>query len=358
MTFVSQLNEELLPYVRSLPTYAGAWIDQTANGSLVVMLTVRDAALQKTIAAMAPLGGRAVRFEIAPNSDHDIAAALDKLVASWPTAAPNIALVEAGVDTIGNGLLVTVAASEVRVAEAAVRSIGLPASIHVAVQAGSPAVDVCSPARICSLPVKAGIVVENSYAGSGRTCTMAWHIALANGDKQWMTAGHCGRAYLPPHVNPSTRWYHQGYGYLGDNQSNLEDLPSTKKDEMRIQMPDALATPAIYGQGGSTIAAALPVVGEALCASKGISDAIQCGTVTTTWTSWTSTDCNPACTVYGAGMSGISAIPGDSGSPLYQVINQGGGQRYIVPVGVLDTAGGLFARVSDALSYWGATIVQ
>lgn len=354
MTFANAVAEGVLPYAEKLPTFAGAWIDERQNGSLVIMLTQPDAATEATIRTLLPGGSRGVRFGLASTPYAALVAAAEEVVANWSAALPDVTLYQVGVDTASNQVAVEVPALGVSAATAAIDSLELARGVRVVVIAGEPSQDAtCTDRDHCYSPLKAGDIIRNGSSSSTGTCTMAWHI-LVGSDKQFMTAGHCGRAYLP-----SVNWYHQGYGLIGSDQSNLEDLSSTKKDEMRIQMPDAQASALVYEVPAAQqmVAATLPVVGMAVCGSLGISNTISCGTVTSTWTSWTSNDCNAACTVWGGATSGIALAPGDSGSPMYQIITNGGGTKYIVPIGVLDTQGGLFARVVDALNYWGASIV-
>ncbi len=354
MTFANAVAVGVLPYAEKLPTFAGAWIDELQNGSLVIMLTRPDAATEATIRTLLPGGSRGVRFSLVSTPYAALVAAAEEVVANWSAAVPDVPPYQVGVDTASNQVAVQVPALGISAAAAAIGSLGLAHGVRVVVTAGEPSQDAtCTDRDHCSSPLKAGDVIRNGSSSSTGTCTMSWHI-LVGSDKQFMTAGHCGRAYLP-----SVNWYHKGYGLIGSDQSNLEDLSSRKKDEMRVQMPDAQASALVYGVPAvqQIVAAALPVVGMAVCGSLGISNTIRCGTVTSTWTSWTSSDCNPACTVWGGATSGITLIPGDSGSPMYQIISNGGDAKYIVPIGVLDTAGGLFARVVDPLDDWGASIV-
>ncbi len=48
MQFVSDLDAELLPYLRKLPTYSGSWIDQV-HGGLVAMVTAVTSELQRDL---------------------------------------------------------------------------------------------------------------------------------------------------------------------------------------------------------------------------------------------------------------------------------------------------------------------
>lgn len=39
MQFVNEVSESLLPFAESLPSYAGAFVDQANNGDIVILLT-------------------------------------------------------------------------------------------------------------------------------------------------------------------------------------------------------------------------------------------------------------------------------------------------------------------------------
>lgn len=125
------------------------------------------------------------------------------------------------------------------------------------------------------------------------------------------------------------------------------------KDMMRVQMADAQASAVMYGDSGDMGQSLLPVVNETVRASLGVSNQVKTGTVTDIWQSWTSTYCNK--TMYG-GDTNISTIPGDSGSPIYRRWSFGG-EWFITPIGIADTAVGQFGRVRDAQDHWGFTVV-
>jgi hypothetical protein len=54
--------------------------------------------------------------------------------------------------------------------------------------------------------------------------------------------------------------------------------------------------------------------------------------------------------------SSLTAIPGDSGSPVYRRWFADG-TWFLTPLGILDTADGRFGFVKDACTFWNATIV-
>lgn len=176
---------------------------------------------------------------------------------------------------------------------------------------------------------------------------MGFHIRVGS-DEQFLTAGHCG-------YSGSNSWYHTGYGLVGSEIATL--YSSGGKDVMRVGLPDAQASNLIYGTShtGTLGSGALPVVNETVCASEGNNNAIDCGTVSDDWTSWTSTTANYV--VYGGDTDGIYPIGGDSGSPLF-TRRTVGDDIVIQPKGIVDTSAGMFARVVDALSAWNAAIVQ
>ena len=80
------------------------------------------------------------------------------------------------------------------------------------------------------------------------------------------------------------------------------------------------------------------------------SNTIKTGTVTAALTTWGSNTCG--CTVSG-GDASWTTIGGDSGSPVYRVV---GPAALLYAVGVNANKFGNFARVSDAMGAWGASI--
>jgi hypothetical protein len=174
---------------------------------------------------------------------------------------------------------------------------------------------------------------------------MGFHIRIGT-DEQWLTAGHCGCAYVP------VDWHHKGLGLIGNELATMTNL-ATPKDMMRVQMNDAQASALVYGTSGEMGQSVLPVVNEAVFASLGISNAVKSGKVTDDWTSWHSEYYNK--TMWG-GDTNIATIPGDSGSPIYRRWSFGG-EWYITPIGIVDMATGQFGRVVDAQTHWGFTVV-
>jgi len=194
---------------------------------------------------------------------------------------------------------------------------------------------------------RAGVVIRNDTANSAGTCTMGFHILIGS-DEQFLTAGHCGCAYT------AVDWHHTGLGLIGNEAATMTGLATQKKDMMRVQMNDSQASALMYADSGDMGDGALPIVNETVFASLGVSNLKKSGTVTDDWTSWTSEYCHV--TMWG-GDTNISTIPGDSGSPIYRRFSFGG-EWYLTPIGIGNTAVGQFGRVRDALNHWGATIVH
>lgn len=181
---------------------------------------------------------------------------------------------------------------------------------------------------------------------------MGWHIHVGT-DEQFLTAGHCGYA-------GSNSWYHTGFqavngtGFVGNETGTL--YANGGKDVMRVAILDSQASNRIYSQLHTGMGSgSLPIVGEAVCASMATSNSIDCGTVSDDWLSWISE--TAGYTVWGGDTSSIFPIDGDSGSPLYKRVIVGD-DTTIYPKGIIDHENGYFARVTDALSAFGATIVQ
>lgn len=121
---------------------------------------------------------------------------------------------------------------------------------------------------------------------------------------------------------------------------------------MRLSMLDAQASDDIYGGSSDITGYGTPVLNEAVCTSKGTSNKVDCGTVSVLWMNWVSNVAG--FTVWGGDTSGIAnIIGGDSGSPLYRNVGVSA-----VALGVINTAGGLFARLDTSLDDWAASVVN
>ena len=120
-----------------------------------------------------------------------------------------------------------------------------------------------------------------------------------------------------------------------------------------MSMQDAERSDDIYRPGltyasGDIISMTSPVVGMAVQSSRGRSNNLVTGTVTSIDVSWRTSHGNFLVT---GGDTSFTQQGGDSGSPLYHLV---GSQARAI--GIVDTAGGLFARLDTSLPRWGAVV--
>lgn len=98
LQYASDLNTRLLPYVRSLPTFAGVSLDQKANSQVTVRLTRVDADVVAKIRALDPDASRGLQILPAKNSLSDLQAAMEAARSDVASIAPDVTVVEAAVD--------------------------------------------------------------------------------------------------------------------------------------------------------------------------------------------------------------------------------------------------------------------
>lgn len=173
---------------------------------------------------------------------------------------------------------------------------------------------------------------------------MGFHIVV-NGDKQFVTAGHCG-------FRKPTDWYHTGYGQVGTLASTI--FESHDRDLMRVKMNDTQASNFIYGSGRDIIGARSPVQGDTLCASLGRMNSIDCGSVTVAWEQYFTDTCGVDCPLWGTRFEGVTYFEGggDSGSPIYS----GGTLGTATAVGIVSSQLH-FANIQSGLNVWNAAVI-
>ncbi len=216
------------------------------------MLTAHDEALERDIRGRLPADNRGLRFVEAQYTEDTLKAALEALDTVWPEVQPGIPKLKAAVDSAGNRLVVTVSGSDAGRAAGRARDLSDRLGVPVGVAEGPPDRDVvCTDRDHCYSPYKAGDIIRAGSATSGNTCTMGFHIVIG-GDKQCLTAGHCGCIYT------STNWYHTGNGLVGGENGTLVGA-ATPVDIMKIQMPDTQASALVFGTTGDMDAPRIPV---------------------------------------------------------------------------------------------------
>ena len=352
MTFAQSLEDAVLPYVRSLPSFAGVWIDQAADGGLVMELTSGVPEARAHVMELMPSPRLSISFHRARFTEMGLRNAVPVAWDAWREVAPGLRPLSIAVSTSRNQLAYAFSPPDASEAARLVMSVSAQVGFPGEIVVGEPGTDVtCSGRSDCHSPFESGILIYRDYANSNWYCTMGFHISVGN-DEEFLTAGHCG--YGSPND-----WHHPTFPgtLVGNEVATL--YGSGGKDVMRVAMLDSQASQFVFAESNSLLVrtAALPIDNEAVCASRGKSSGpiVGCGVVQDAWDSWWSDTADPDVLVYGADSS-IPAIPGDSGSPIYRMVNTPVGLDYLTAIGVLDHEGGFFARVSDALSAWGATI--
>ena len=349
--FADRVSRNLMPFVEALPTYAGAYIDQLDEGSLVVLLTSVDPATIAAIQARAPDDDRRrVRVVTAEHSAAALSNGLKEVRAAWTTWASEVSLISAGLDFQRNSLYVRVVAHDVPAAQSKSAVLAERVGVPIDVLAGQPTQEIaCLSRDNCHTPFKAGIRVRPAGFPDNDPddmCTMGFHIVDA-GDEQWLTAAHCGCLY-----GHAIDWRHNGFGVIGREVATLWNKVGDNIDIATVQMNDAQRSQLIYSDSGDMLSPRNPIQGETIKVSRGKSNVVQTGTVTHGIDSWTSGFCGV--TMAGADSS-LTGESGDSGSPIYRRWSADG-TWFFTPIGILDTAVGEFGFVKAACDFWGATI--
>ncbi len=340
----------LVPYAQSLPGYVDGYFDQYHEWRLVLQFETGRSPDRADLLERLPPGVAEPRIETVT---HSAAQLHEAMLEAWSLVPKRTHLVGVSVDTINNGLVIEVAPGELddaaRVATEVTERLGMPV---VAAEAVPPLEVACTTRENCYSPMKAGTVIRKGST-SGAGCTMGFHVQVGS-DEQFVTAGHCS-------YSGSLYWFHAGYptaDCLGDigciGSRTATQYPGSQRDIMRVQMSDSQDSNLIWSTSGSIgpVGAAVdPLLNMWVCQMRGAtqSQPWQCGYVTSTSTSWTGTACD--CTIIGARSTYLGGIGGDSGSPI--VATAGGLYK---AVGLLNTTGGHFVRVQDALAAWGVTI--
>lgn len=347
LKFQEQITTAVAPVARSLPEFAGIYIESLEDQRAVVLLTAPNATAESSFRELGGTGTIEVRY--VPHSYLELQAAIDALWAASPRVLGVAQPVAIGLNTIANSLDVYVEAADAAAARSSTEAVqdllGVPVSIIE-----SPPVQefACTDRDHCTSPMKAGNRVREGGV-SGPVCTMAFHIRMGT-DEQFLTAGHC------TWDGPRT-WYHQGLGVpVGDRISN--GMVAAGIDMARVQMPDAQASASIYGTTSlpyfPVYGMEWPVVGASVSKSAGMSQAVYASTIQDDYLTWTSPTCK--CVVHGGKMAATPGMAGDSGSPIYATHSNYKAYAIGTDSGSLGSST-IFARVADAANFWGFALV-
>jgi hypothetical protein len=347
MAFAAAVKKDVLPYVKSLPAFAGAYFDSASQGEFVVVLTAPDREVEESIAARMPAPSRGLVFAYNAVTEARLVAALKKTETVWDEVYPDVTLFTAAVDLPNAELYFEVSPDNLMTAQSRAGSLATALLAPVSIRAGPPPMDTTCTRDDCVNPMRAGIRIYKGAIDSVPECTMSFHIQLlSNFDIQFLTAGHCG-------YSGSNTWLHPGLSgnhVIGTEQATL--YANNGYDAMRVSMADAQASTKIVGESRVINGESYPSVGQAVCDSRGNQDVIDCGTVTSTSARWLSNTANYY--VYGGLTDGISQIGGDSGSPLYERFTS----TTVFADGIVTTSGGNFTIMYDATNGFHANVWQ
>lgn len=329
--FASATRTTILPYVRELATFGGAYYDHSSNGDLVILLTAIDDKTRNEVDALAPKG-RDTHIILVDYTQDELREAISVVWDLWANAnGPEV--YGLAVDVPANAIRIEVGLSDLDKAEKVIGELSSTIGVPMFATVGEKPVETaCNSRDDCHSPMKAGIVIRKGST-NGLRCTMGFQIASGS-DVQFITAGHCG-------YSGSNYWYHQGKGYVGSEQATL--YSNNGIDVMRVQMSNSQASDSLYDSAASINVVDWPTTGLWVCASLGRSDSWSCGTVSDNYTSWTGASCS--CTIYG-GDTTISSQGGDSGSPIVD------GNLPYSAIGIINAASGEFAIMKDILFDW------
>lgn len=344
LTYEYNVDQDVAPLVRALPSYAGMFFDQLDAGRLVVMLVDDGAkaqvAAKATVAGLMPKGP-AVTFRSAGLPYSALETAIQNTFKNWATITGLPAPYQAELDIRANLVRILVDEEIFPVALAAEPAIEASLGVPISLGIGRPAQPhSCTSRDYCTDPIKQAVLIRQGST-TGSSCTMAFQV-IKSGDKQFLTAAHCA-------LSGSQYWYHKGYGFLGSVQQSLF---TSGFDAVRIGLPDSQATSNMYGDG-YIVGWAWPTLGSIVWQNQAYSNRIDPTQVLDDYLCWPWS----GQTLCGAKMAGVGGQGGDSGSPLYYrarspFLNAAG-----INFGGDGNGNGLMTRVGDVLSRLGVTLV-
>lgn len=343
MTFANGVAERVVPFARQLPTYAGVYIDQTAGGRAVVLLTQPDPGVEAGIEALLPSPSRGLDIRYVKATYRELEAAMAAVWSRPPSALRGTDILATLLDERANAIIVQVPHDALERVAKKQEALQDQLGVQVVVTGGqveTPA--ICNNRDDCHTPFRAGIRITSPDMG----CTMGFHIArnVAPFDMQFITTGHCSFGAL------SDDWSHAGFGFIG--QVLETEYVNNGWDIMRVQMPDSEATNRIYGEVRRVAGRRDPLQGEAVCASLGNRNVIDCGTVGNANAEYN--DDNGLHIVNAADLTGVDIVAGDSGSPVY--VRASASQAIAVALAATSTSD-MASKLNAPFAHWGAGVV-
>jgi hypothetical protein len=332
MIFANRLKHSVVPFVESLPTSGGVYIDQTQGGNLVVTLTERNPVIEQEIAKRMPADPRGHRVVLVEHTEKALTAAVNRANEVWSALVPSIQLQEASLDIQHNGIELAVAKEDYDAASVMLPELNRVLGVRVSLEVSeAPAKDTaaapsCTSRTNCKTPTEAGVAIYyNNVIDSFAECTMAFHVVCNDGDVEFVTAAHCD-------TGGANSWaINNGSGgalVMGTRQKTMGSSAfSQPQDIMRVMLPVGQKSQYIFGEGTRSYngSGGCPIPGQAACVSRYRTDVtggapVDCGIVDYTWGTHYSDVLG--LTVYGGDLDNVTdSIGGDSGSPIYDYLS-------------------------------------
>ena len=336
-----EVMQNVSHFLRTMPTFAGAYFDIADKGRLVVLLSERTEATEDSIRARMPSDGPDVAIREGQYTYGSLEDATSNVYEVWGQLTDLPAPYGVRLNVMANAVTIGVDKLHVDAVTALTPKLVAALGVSVTVEATTPPVaNDCSSRENCDYPLRSAVIIRKG-SGTGSPCTLAFQVRRpATSDEQWLTAAHCA-------LSGSNSWYHQGFGLLGTEQQTLW---STGFDAIRIQMPDTQASNQMYADG-PVRGWAWPFMGMGLWQNQGFSGNDPTY-VTDDYACWSYS----GQTLCGALMYGVGGVGGDSGSPLYASDSAGG--VYAVGINFGGAfGGGAMTRIGDVLSRLGVVLV-
>jgi hypothetical protein len=339
MDFADRVDQHAREYLESLPGYAGHYFDQADGGRLTVNVTDNGSSVADELGRLLGDSKFAFGTALVDDSMKALMAALDSASGAVERLAPGRVLMSSGLNVRGNAIFLGFdkesMASGIPVA-ALSEALGVDVEIRVASYEDPAACGAGADRDHCTAPMKAGIFIYDNSGG----CTMGFHVIRPGGDKQFVTAGHCGWNSAPAYFHTG---YMNGTVKIGDEVDTV--YHQNGQDIQRVTLVANHETDLIFDQAGDvTGSGGTPQDGEVLCASLGVTDNVVCAVVTEPWISYSFSAEWGGFDLWGGDMA-FNPTGGNSGSPIYR-INSGNSLRAI---GVLSSQSGHFARLDQSL---------
>lgn len=340
MDFASAVSESILPFARPRADFGGAYIDQLDGGRLVLLFTGADELRDRELRAREPDASLGITMLEVTHSYASLREAVEGMPDAWKSVFGEVPFFGAGIDVPRNAVRVEVDPGLLRSVQRAVGRLEAALGVPIGVVVGEPSepAQTCPSRATCHTPMEAGALIRQSST----TCTMGFHIRIGS-DEQLLSSGHCG-------YGSSTTWSMTNYGIIGTEQGTL--FAPQGDDVMKVQMGDSQASEWIYGSTALVGGYRAPIFGEAICASLGVTNAVDCGTVSDDFKGYNISGTWGTYYVFGGDGQGLAIGGGDSGSPVYV---RSGSQA--IGIGVVSTAGQEYGLLSETLPIWGAVLV-